>query len=86
VQHSYAADEVPEGITVPDDAERVIQKRRKLNPEYDPSQPYIPRAERLEWDMVGLMGKLRIRKGQPVAPSWIKMRDVSAEVEEWLVK
>lgn len=29
------------------------------------------------------MGKLRIRKGQTVAPGWIKMRDVSAEVEEW---
>jgi len=86
VGRSYAADEVPEGVTVPTDAERVTQKRRKLNPEYDPSQPYIPRAERPEWDLVGLMGKLRIRKGQPVAPSWIKMRDVSAEVEEWLVK
>lgn len=86
VGHSYAADEVPEGVTVPVDAERVTQKRRKLNPDYDPSQPYIPRAERPEWDLVGLMGKLRIRKGQPVAPSWIKMRDVSAEVEEWLAK
>jgi hypothetical protein len=86
VTHSYAADAVPEGVTVPENAERVIQKRRKLNPNYDPAQPYVPRAERPEWDMVGLMGKLRLRKGQPVAPSWIKMRDISAEVEEWLVK
>jgi|GEM_PF-551913 len=86
VQHSYAADEVPEGITVPEDAERVIQKRRKLSPEYDPAYAYIPRADRPEWDMVGLMGKLRLRKGQPVGDRWIKMRDVSPEVEEWLVR
>ncbi len=85
-KRSYASDEVPEGVTVPEDAERVTQQRRKLNPAYDPSQPYVPRAERPEWDMVGLMGKLRLRKGQPVAPNWIKMRDISTEVEEWLVK
>lgn len=86
IQHSYAYDEVPEGLTIPDDAERVIQQRRKLNPEYDPSRGYTPRAERPEWDTVGLMGKLRVLKGQPVGVSWVKMRDVSTTVEEWLVR
>lgn len=86
VQHSYAADEVPEGLTVPDDAERTTLKRRTVNPAYDPAQEYTPRAERKEWDTVGLMGKLRLRKGQPVADSWLKMREVSADVEEWLVR
>jgi hypothetical protein len=32
------------------------------------------------------MGKLRIRKGQETMPTWIKMRDVSQNVEEWLIK
>lgn len=86
VEHSYAADEVPEGVTVPAEAARVTQKRRKLNPAYDPAHEYIPRSERPEWDTVGLMGKLRLRKGQPVGDRWIKMRDVSADVEEWLVR
>lgn len=86
IEHSYAADEVPEGVTVPADAERVTQQRRKLNPDYDPTQIYKPRADRPEWDTVGLMGKLRLIKGQPVGARWIKMRDVSAEVEEWLVR
>jgi len=36
--------------------------------------------------MVGLMGKLRLHKGQPVGARWIKMRDVSDDVEEWLVR
>ncbi len=86
IQHDYAHDAIPEGLIVPDDAERVTQQRRKLNPEYDPSREYIPRADRAEWDTVGLMGKLRVLKGQPVGSRWIKMRDVSAEVEEWLVR
>jgi hypothetical protein len=59
---------------------------RVLNPDYDPDQEYVSREDRSEWDTVGLMGKLRIRKGQPVNPNWIKMRDVSDAVEEWLVR
>ena len=29
-----------------------------LNPNYDPEQAYIPRSERQEWDVIGLMGQL----------------------------
>jgi len=32
------------------------------------------------------MGKLRIKKGQQTGTNWIKMRDISASVEEWLVR
>ena len=59
---------------------------RTPNPDYDESQEYTPREDRPEWDAVGLMGKLRIRKGQPVGDRWIKMRDISETVEEWLVR
>ena len=59
---------------------------RQLNPDYDPDLTYVPREERPEWGCVGLMGKLRIRKGQATGSRWIKMRDVSATVEEWLVR
>jgi chemotaxis protein histidine kinase CheA len=59
---------------------------RVLNPDYDEDAEYISREDRPEWDTVGLMGKLRIRKGQPVGDRWIKMRDVSDSVEEWLVR
>ncbi|MDF1717838.1 MAG: peptidase G2 autoproteolytic cleavage domain-containing protein [Antarcticimicrobium sp.] len=86
VAHSYAADAVPEGVTVPADAARTTQQRKVLNPSYDPDVPYTPRLERPEWDAVGVLGICRVLKGQPVAPSWIKMRDVSAGVEEWLVR
>jgi hypothetical protein len=59
---------------------------RILNPDYNPDQEYTSRENRPEWDTVGLMGKLRIRKGQPTGSNWIKMRDVSDTVEEWLVR
>jgi len=69
-----------------EDGNTVIQQRRKLNPAYDPDVEYISREQRPEWDCVGLMGKLRLRKGQPTSSRWIKMRDVSDSVEEWLVR
>ena len=69
-----------------EDGNTVIQQRRKLNPDYDPEQEYINRENRPEWDCVGLMGKLRIRTGQPTGSRWIKMRDISPTIEEWLVR
>ena len=30
----------------------------KVNPDYDPSQTYIPRSQRPEWGCVGMMGKI----------------------------
>jgi hypothetical protein len=71
---------------VNDEGETVIQQRRKMNPAYDPDQEYVNREDRPEWDCVGLMGKLRIRKGQPTGSRWIKMRDISDSVEEWLIR
>ena len=61
-------------------------QHQKLNPSFDPSKTYIPREDRQEWDAIGLMGKLRIRKGQQTGTNWIKMRDISSDVEEWLVR
>jgi hypothetical protein len=59
---------------------------RILNPEYDEDAEYISREARPEWSTIGLMGKLRLRKGQAVGANWIKMKDISEQVEEWLVR
>jgi oligoribonuclease (3'-5' exoribonuclease) len=32
-----------------------------LNPEFDPSRPYVPRSDRKEWAPVGLLGKVFVR-------------------------
>ena len=94
--HSHAQDALPEGLTPPADVEAVMIERRIVNPDWiaptefhengDPVETYVSRKDRPEWDTVGLMGKLRIKKGQPVGDRWIKMRDVSDDVEEWLVR
>ena len=76
---------VDEGA-VPTGAEIRRIKRQKINPDYDPKKEYVSRKERSEWNIVGLTGKVRILKGQPVSPNWIKLRDISDTVEEWLIK
>jgi hypothetical protein len=60
--------------------------RPVLNPAYNRDVKYIPRSKRPEWAPIGLMGKLRVRKGQITGTGWIKLRDISDTVEEWLVK
>ena len=59
---------------------------RKLNPSFDDTKTYVSREDRQEWDAIGMVGKLRIRKGQQTGTRWIKMRDISDTVEEWLVR
>ncbi len=70
----------------PEGAEKKMVMREVINPDYDPDKKYMPREDRPEWNVVGLVGRLRITKGQPTAPSWIKLRDISDKVEEWLIK
>ena len=91
--HSYQTDLIPDGLAVPDDAVVTAKdedgnnlQRRKLNPDWNKDTAYISRKDRKEWDTVGLMGKLRLKKGQPTGTNWIKMRDISSGVEEWLVR
>ncbi len=93
VEHSYETDKIPSDLTVPSDAvvssadgDGNTLKRRQLNPSYDDTQTYTPREERQEWDAIGLMGKLRMRTGQPTGDRWIKMRDITSDIEEWLVR
>jgi len=93
VTKSFESDKIPAEETAPANATVIsidgtgsTLTRRTLNPDWNPDTEYVPREDRQEWDTVGLMGKLRIIKGQPVDSRWIKMRDVSDTVEEWLVR
>jgi len=93
INHSYESHQIPDGITVPDNVvgqthdskgNRFVHYR--LNPNYDPTVAYVPREERDEWVIVGLIGQVKILDGQPMNDRWIKMRDVSDTVEEWFVR
>lgn len=50
-----------------------IDRVRKINPNFNPKEKYIPRSERPEWDYVGMMGKLLVKQdGTLVAGSFCK--------------
>jgi hypothetical protein len=92
-KHSYESQAIPEGITVPQDATRkthdengVKFQHYKLNPAWNPDSEYVNRENRPEWNIIGLLGQVKILKGQPVGDRWIKMRDVSDTVEEWFIR
>lgn len=70
----------------PKGAKIKMVKRQKLNPLWDPNKAYVSRKERPEWNIVGLLGRVRIRVGQPVSPTWIKLRTISDVAEEWLIR
>jgi hypothetical protein len=79
--YGYSSDTPP-----PKGAEVKIVDREKINPSWNKSQKYVSRKDRPEWNVVGLVGRVRLLKGQPVADKWIKLRDISNSVEEWLIK
>ncbi len=92
-QHSYESQAIPVGITVPADATRKTHDDKgnkfqhyKLNPAWNPDSEYVNRENRPEWNIIGLLGQVKILKGQPVGDRWIKMRDVSETVEEWMIR
>jgi len=78
--------EIPEGATATthDEDGRPFQTP-KVNPNYDPEVEYTPRSKRQEWAPIGLLGKLRVRKDQPINPRWIYMRNISDTVAEYLL-
>jgi hypothetical protein len=42
-----------------------------INPNYDSNNKYIPRSERKEWDVVGLLGKLRVRTSEQITGNYV---------------
>ena len=90
---TYQTDKIPSDVTVPKDAKVTSKdengdnlKRRKLNSSFDESKTYIAREDRKEFSAIGLLGKLRVNSDQTVGDRWIKMREISDTVHEYLVR
>jgi hypothetical protein len=64
----------------------VTGQKKKINPNYDETIPYVPRSERPEWNVVGLLGQIRVLKNQQIPSRWIKMRDIDDDIAIYLVK
>ena len=93
IHHSYATDKIPSELTAPSDA--VVKtkddngntfKRKILSDSYDASKEYVSREDRDEWNLIGLTGQVTMTKGQKTGDRWIKMRNISDTVEEWLIR
>jgi len=86
--YTFASHALPPGIVVPSDATITPNAgvHRKLNPAYDPEQAYVPRSRRAEWVQIALMGRAPVLKNAVKGAAWKKVRDVSATVEEWVVR
>ena len=73
---------------------RVTKPSRTYNPDYDKTRNYVPRSHRKEWSAIGLVGKLVVRRGQPVGANWILMKsnvgtdpnDSSIILDKYLVR
>ena len=86
VEHCHPAAALPAGVRPPPHAERFTVQEKVLNPDFDPAAPYASRRERPEWDVVSFCGQERVRVGERVGDRWIRLRQVSPTVEEWLVR
>lgn len=62
------------------------EKKKKISKIYDPHLKYIPRKDRPEWNIIGLVGQVLIEKGQPTNKNWIKIKDMDENIELWLIK
>jgi hypothetical protein len=82
----FEVDRLPNSVDLPRNAVISVQQRRKLNPDYSPDKEYIPRENRPEWTAVGLLGRLPVRNDQYVPSSWTKLKVISDNVTEYLVR
>ena len=73
---------------------RITRPSRVYNESYDPTKTYEPRSARKEWDAIGLLGKLVVRRGQPIGANWVLMKsnvgvdpnDNSIVLDKYLVR
>jgi hypothetical protein len=63
-----------------------VQQKKKLNPNYNPEQEYVPREKRDEWILVGLLGQVPVRSDQTVNPRWRKMKEITPTVWMYLIR
>lgn len=63
----------------------ILREVRELNPLYDDSLEYIPRSDRDEWHIIGLLGKCRILKNQPVNNRWKLIDNTDVEYDWYLL-
>ncbi len=82
----YYTNQIPNGVTVPENKEVVPAMMKKINPAYDPQQSYTARSKRPEWHIVGMLGQIPVKNGQVLGQRWQLMKDASSNAKIYLVR
>ena len=69
---------------IPLGAAREIRLEPKLNPDF--GKPYVPHRLNPDYTLIGIIGQMPLRKGQPTSPSWIFIRELDYQTDLWLIK
>lgn len=72
-------------VKPPKNAEKKIVQRRKINPEWDKTKKYVSRKDRDEWNIIGFLGTILIKKGSPVAEHWKFMGEENDEYDKYFI-
>lgn len=87
VQHAHTvASAAAAGVSIPSTATTAIEILPKENPLYDKTAVYIPRSLRPEWSVIGLLGQVYVKTGQPIKPEWVSLGETNASASLCLVK
>jgi hypothetical protein len=62
-----------------------MNRRKRLSKTFNPKLIYIPRIERKEWNIVGLVGVVRVLKGTPTNPRWVKIKEEDEKYDLYLL-
>jgi hypothetical protein len=46
----------------------------------------VSREERPEWNIVALLGQVRVLKNQQIPSRWVKMKDINDDITLYLVR
>ena len=67
---------------------QIVKTNRIETSEYDSSleNSYVPRELRKEWDIVGLLGQIRVRKTAVIPSNWVKLKEIDSVKDLYLVR
>ena len=67
---------------------QIVKTNRIETSEYDSSleNSYVPRELRKEWDVVGLVGQIRVRKTAVIPSNWVKLKEIDSVKDLYLVR
>ncbi len=78
------ADRPPPGW--PEDCATIEVPVQRSAAAFDPNRAYVPRSQRRDWAVIGLLGQIPVLTGQPVNPRWVPMSIQSDGVQLYLVR